>query len=343
MKSFKLSAAVLIMLSLVLFSCVPQRRYLEAKQKKMECEQTSKLYKDQLRKDTIKITEMAAQATKMTKEISALKKDTTLLGNSIRKLTKQYDKIDALNDELLEKQKMRSVQDATEIQNLLTDLQKTKEDLQTKEDALKELEKALNLKKKSLDDLTTQLDAKDSILNAKNQKLIELQNILNRKDSVVKALRDKVNDALLGFKKDGLDVEMKNGKVYVSLQEKLLFQSGRWDIDPKGQKALKNLAKVLEKNPDINIMVEGHTDNLAYKGSGNIEDNWDLSTKRATTIVKFLLKNSKINPKQLTASGHGEFMPVSTNDTKEGRAKNRRTEIILTPKLNELFQIMESN
>jgi len=343
MKSVKYLGTILILSSLILFSCVPQRRYLEAKQKKMECEQTSKLYKDQLRKDTIKIAEMTAQAQKMTKEITALKKDTTLLGNSLRKLTKQYDKIDALNDELLRKQKMRSVQDAAEIQKLLADLQKAKEDLQTKEDALKELEKALNLKKKNLDELTTQLDAKDSILNAKNQKLIELQNILNRKDSITKALRDKVNDALLGFKKDGLDVEMKNGKVYVSLQEKLLFKSGRWDIDPKGQKALKDLAKVLEKNPDISIMVEGHTDNLAYKGFGGIEDNWDLSTKRATTIVKFLLKNSKINPIQLTASGHGEFMPVSTNDTKEGRAKNRRTEIILTPKLDELFQIMESN
>ncbi|MCD6367172.1 MAG: OmpA family protein [Bacteroidales bacterium] len=343
MKSFKFSTTILIVSSLVLFSCVPQRRYLETKQKKMECEQTSKLYKDQLRKDTIKITEMTAQATKMNKEITALKKDTALLGNSLRKLTKQYDKIDALNDELLRKQKMRSVQDAAEIQKLLIDLQKAKEDLQAKEDALKELEKALDLKKKNLDELTTQLDAKDSILNAKNKKLIELQNVLSRKDSAAKALRDKVNEALLGFKKDGLDVEMKNGKVYVSLQEKLLFQSGKWDIDPKGQKALKNLAKVLEKNPDINIVVEGHTDNLAYKGSGNIEDNWDLSTKRATAIVKFLLKHSKINPKQLTASGHGEFMSVDTNDTKEGRAKNRRTEIILTPKLDELFQIMETN
>lgn len=343
MKSVKYSVAIVILSSLILFSCVPQRRYLEAKQKKMECEQSSKFYKEQLRKDTIKITELSAEAIKMTKEITALKKDTTLLGNSLRKLTKQYDKIDAMNDELLKKQKMRSAQDAQEIRSLLADLQKAKEDLQAKEDALKELEKALNLKKKNLDELTTQLDTKDSILNAKNKKLIELQNILSRKDSAAKALRDKVNNALLGFKKDGLDVEMKNGKVYVSLQEKLLFKSGKWDIDPKGQKALKNLAKVLEKNPDINIVVEGHTDNLAYKGSGNIDDNWDLSAKRATSIVKFLLKSSKINPNQLTASGHGEFMPVVTNDTKEGRAKNRRTEIILTPKLDELFKIMESN
>lgn len=342
MNAIKYSLTIFVV-SLILFSCVPQRRYLDVKQKKIDCEQANEQYKEQLRKDTITITEMTARIERMNKEIMSLKKDTALLGNSLRKLTKQYDKINELNDELLRKQKMRSRQDAAEIRQLLADLQKAKEDLQIKEDALKDLEKRLNLKKRNLDELTTQLNEKDSVLNARNRKLIELQNILNKKDSVTKALRDKVNDALLGFKKDGLDVEMKNGKVYVSLQEKLLFKSGRWNIDPKGQKALKDLAQVLEKNPDINIVVEGHTDNLAYKGSGNIEDNWDLSTKRATTIVKFLLNNSKINPVQLTASGHGEFMPVSTNDTKEGRAKNRRTEIILTPKLDELFQIMESN
>lgn len=343
MKTLKFSFFSLLAITFLFFSCVPQRRYLDVKEQKQDCENANKQFKDEIMKDTIKINEMTAQAIKINKEMVALKKDTTLLGSSLRKLTAQYDKIDALNDELLRKQKMRSIQDATEIQQLLADLQKAKEDLQVKEDALKELEKALDLKKKDIDKMTKDLDNKDSILNTKSRKLLELQNILTRKDSAVKALREKVNEALMGFKDQGLNVEMKNGKVYVSLQEKLLFQSGKWDIDPKGQNALKNLAQVLEKNPNINIMVEGHTDNLPYKGSGGIDDNWDLSTKRATSIVKFLLKNSKINPKQLAASGHGEFMPVDNSDTKQGRATNRRTEIILTPKLDELFQIMETN
>jgi len=246
MNAIKYSLTIFVV-SLILFSCVPQRRYLDVKQKKIDCEQANEQYKEQLRKDTITITEMTARIERMNKEIMSLKKDTALLGNSLRKLTKQYDKINELNDELLRKQKMRSRQDAAEIRQLLADLQKAKEDLQIKEDALKDLEKRLNLKKRNLDELTTQLNEKDSVLNARNRKLIELQNILNKKDSVTKALRDKVNDALLGFKKDGLDVEMKNGKVYVSLQEKLLFKSGRWNIDPKGQKALKDLAQVALK------------------------------------------------------------------------------------------------
>ncbi len=346
---FKIS--VLLSVSVItFFSCVPQRKYLDVKDKQMKCENDLKKYKDQLRQDTIEIKELKAKVAKLQKERDGLVRDTTVLNTSLRTLTKQYDKINALNDELLKKQKLRSMQDAEEIRKLLADLQKAKDELQAKEDALKELEKMLNKKKKHLEALkaeidrkNTELTRKDSLLTEKNKKLIELQQILNKKDSVVEALRKTVADALLGFKNQGLDVQIKNGKVYVSLQEKLLFKSGRWDIDPKGKEALKKLAKVLEENPDINIMVVGHTDDVPYKGSGGIDDNWDLSTKRATSVVKYILANSKIDPKRLTAAGHGEFMPVDPAKTKEARAKNRRTEIILTPKLDELFKIMEEN
>jgi chemotaxis protein MotB len=134
---------------------------------------------------------------------------------------------------------------------------------------------------------------------------------------------------------------MKNGKVYVSLEEKLLFKSASWDIDANGRNALKKLGGVLERNPDIQIMIEGHTDNVPYNpGSGQLKDNWDLSVKRATTIVRELVSGSKIDPKRLTASGRSEYMPVDERNTSDARQKNRRTEIVLTPDLSELYELI---
>jgi chemotaxis protein MotB len=140
-----------------------------------------------------------------------------------------------------------------------------------------------------------------------------------------------------------LTVEQKNGKVYVSLDEKLLFKSGKWEVDPNGQNALKKLAAVLEKNEDINVLIEGHTDDVPFGGNGNIADNWDLSAKRATAIVKIILANSKVKPQRLMAAGRGEFMPIDPQKTTEARQKNRRTEIILSPKLDEVLKMLENN
>ena len=156
-------------------------------------------------------------------------------------------------------------------------------------------------------------------------------------------LKEKVAKALKVYEGSGLTVTHKNGKVYVSMEEKLLFQSGKWEVDAKGQKAIKDLASVLEKNTDVNIMIEGNTDDVPYKGNGNVEDNWDLSTKRATAVLKILLSNSKIDPKRVSAVGRGEYQPMDNAKTSEARTKNRRTEIILTPKLDELFKILETN
>ncbi|MFW5781215.1 MAG: OmpA/MotB family protein, partial [Bacteroidota bacterium] len=177
----------------------------------------------------------------------------------------------------------------------------------------------------------------------RNARLLELETILARKDSAVNALRNKVAAALIGFENEGLSVDIKNGKVYVSLEEKLLFPSGSTRIDARGINALKKLARVLEENKDINITIEGHTDDVPVIASAAMKDNWDLSVKRATAVVRILLDNSSIDPKRLTASGRGEYMPLDTGKTSEARQKNRRTEIILTPKLDELFQILESN
>jgi chemotaxis protein MotB len=157
------------------------------------------------------------------------------------------------------------------------------------------------------------------------------------------ALKEKIKSALQGFEGSGLEVYEKNGKVYVSMDEKLLFASGKFNIDDKGKDALRALAKVLEADVEISITVEGHTDNVPYSpaSSSQIRDNWDLSVMRATTVVKTILEYGKINPERLTASGRSQYLPVDESDTKEARAKNRRTEIILTPRLDALFEVLK--
>jgi chemotaxis protein MotB len=182
-----------------------------------------------------------------------------------------------------------------------------------------------------------------SELNKRDEKLKSLQVALARNDSITRAMKNKVSDALLGFQGKGLSVYTKNGKVYVSMEEKLLFESAKWDVGSEGVSALKNLSKVLEKNPDINVMIEGHTDNVPFRGTGQVRDNWDLSVMRATSIVKILMEGSSIDPKRLITAGRSEYLPVDPDNTPAARAKNRRTDIILTPKLDELLQLIGTN
>jgi len=206
------------------------------------------------------------------------------------------------------------------------------------------VERNLAKTKGDYDDLlksfTDQNVSKNALLAEKEARLNELQSILDQKDAEVKALKNKVTNALKGFEEMGLTIYEKNGKVYVSLDEKLLFASGSWDIDNRGKEALTELGKVLANDTNINVVIEGHTDNVPYRGSGNVKDNWDLSVMRATAVVREILKNKDINPQRISASGRSEYVPVDIEDSREARAKNRRTEIILTPKLDELFQII---
>ena len=148
---------------------------------------------------------------------------------------------------------------------------------------------------------------------------------------------------MLNFEGEGLTVEQKGGKVYLSLEEKLLLSSRSWTVESRGRQAIRQMAQVLEKNPDIRIMVEGHTDNVPYNGSGQVKDNWDLSVKRATSIVRIITQSSDVDPSQLIAAGRGEYLPVASNETAKGKARNRRTEIILTPDLSELYDIIDSD
>lgn len=186
-----------------------------------------------------------------------------------------------------------------------------------------------------------EVEKKEQLLQEREKRLRELEGMLRRQDSIVNALNNTVKNALLGFKSDELSVEMKNGKVYVSMSDKLLFRSGSAAVEDKGKEALRKLAEVLAKNGDIDILVEGHTDNVPIK-TPVFRDNWDLSASRATGVVRLLSEDYKVPATRLTASGRGEHFPVAGNDSPEGRAKNRRTDIILTPKLDELFKLIQA-
>ena len=200
--------------------------------------------------------------------------------------------------------------------------------------------------KKSLSEserLNNALKLKAEELEAREKRLAELQGIINKQDSLLNALNDVVKKALLSFNSDEISVEMKNGKVYVSLSDKLLFKSGSAAVEEKGQEAIKKVAEVLNKNPEIDVLIEGHTDNVPIK-TDRYPDNWALSADRALSIVRLLSDDhNKVNPKRLEAAGRGEFYPKASNETAEGRARNRRTEIILTPKLDELYKLIEQN
>ncbi len=191
--------------------------------------------------------------------------------------------------------------------------------------------------------LIKDLEATQANLLAREKRLKEVEDAMARRDDAVRALRDKLQKALLGFNKSGLTVNVKDGKVYVSLTDKLLFASGSIEIDAKGKDALTELAKVLQTQPDINILVEGHTDNMKVTNLGQIKDNWDLSVLRSSAVVRFLTEEQKLDERRVTASGRGEVVPVDKMNTAEARSKNRRIEIILTPKLDELYNLLNED
>jgi chemotaxis protein MotB len=177
-------------------------------------------------------------------------------------------------------------------------------------------------------------------LDKSSQRLSELEALIAAKEASMRKLKETLSNALNGFEGKGLTVEQKNGKVYVSMENKLLFNSGSWAVSSEGEKAVIEVGKVLGDNPEISVLIEGHTDDDAFNASGPIANNWDLSTKRATSIVAILTENAAINKQNLTAAGRGEFSPLAGNDTAEGKAKNRRIEIILTPRLDEIAEML---
>src|SRR5450432_1038050 len=195
--------------------------------------------------------------------------------------------------------------------------------------------------------LSTDAANKQSLLSKSQQELAsqqkrleQLQALMDQQKQAIQGIRKKMSDALVGFDPKDLSVAIKNGKVYVSLQENLLFPSGSAVVNPKGKEALGKLAQVLNINPDITVDIEGHTDSIPIRG--RYQDNWDLSVARASSIVRILTKDYKVDPVRVIASGHSQYDPVQTNSTPEGRALNRRTDIVLSPKLDELYKLLQS-
>ena len=279
--------------------------------------------------------ELEARLASLEKDMGDVKQKISTAQNERDKALEDYNNVSGKYKELQNAQEDLVRGNVKETQKLLAELQAAQENLQKKEDLLRQLEKNLDAKKASLDELTFEMEKK-------NARLAELEKILDGQKKIVSDLKTKVSEALLGFENNGLTVSMKNGKVYVSLDEKLLFKSASWDIDANGKNALKKLAGVLEKNPDIQITIEGHTDNVPYNpGASQLKDNWDLSVKRATTVVRTLLDGSSINATRLTASGRSQYLPVDDRNTSDARQKNRRTEIILTPDLTELYRLID--
>ncbi len=257
--------------------------------------------------------------------LDQLKQDTAQLGDA-RRLGAQ--KLEALNNEY---EQLNAY-----YKNLLNSSGKLNRDLTLQKEQLLAIQDNLERTRKLNDSLSTSLMERE-------RKVKELEQILANKDKAVQDLKSKISNALLNFKENDLTVNVKNGKVYVSLAEQLLFRSGSIEVDAKGVTALGQLGKALKDQKDIHIMVEGHTDDVPIsKKSAYMQDNWDLSVMRATAITKILTREG-VSPKQITASGKGEYSPLTPNTTPENKQKNRRTEIIITPNLDELFKILEAN
>jgi chemotaxis protein MotB len=336
MKKIILTGLISSILSVILTSCVPAKKLDECNAKVVNCETELSNVKKSAQEAEIKLKELQEKFDKVYKEEVALMRDTSLLGTGFRHLTVQYDKLNSTNNELQKQitELLRLAQQSA--QKLTTDLQLSQDQLMKKQEELKLLESMLNKQKTDLETLSNELKNRES-------RVQELESLLKKKDEDAENLKKKLSEALFNFENKGLTITQKNGKVYVSMDESLLFASGKTTVEPKGVDALKNLAKVLEQNIEINVMVEGHTDNQPMKGTGDIKDNWDLSVMRATSVTKIILSGTAIDAKRITAAGRGEFFPIDPANTPEARKKNRRTEIILTPKLDELLKVLDRN
>ena len=316
-------------------SCVSPKVVEEIKlQRQQTFQENQKIKKENTSLSTANI-ELKDKLSRLNSEITQLISDSTTRAASCRQLQSQLDDLNEAYDLLTAKNSQMMSNKAEETKKLLEELQKTREELLKKEDELLTLEQNLSVKQKEL--LNTQNE-----LVEREQKVMELQSIINKKDSLLSALKDRISSALLGFEGDGLTITQKNGKVYISLEEQLLFASGSWQVDARGREALSKLSKALENQQDINVLIEGHTDSIPFGGRGQIKDNWDLSVVRATAIVRILTSSSSIDPERLTAAGKGEFVPIQSNSTSAGRSANRRIEIILTPKLYDLYELLEN-
>ena len=265
-----------------------------------------------------------------------------LLKNNYTQQTKTIEKIKNDLDELNKKYKAQEKSLSLTYDSLRAKKQSL-EKLKTSLELLKEnSESALRVRISENEKLMERISERENQLADKITRVDDLERLISQQKELMQGLKEKLSNALLNYEGKGLSVEAREGKVYVSMENKLLFQSGSWDVETKGKSALASLGEVLSDNPDISILIEGHTDNVPFTGRGSIKGNWDLSTKRATSIVNILLENPEILPQNLTAAGRGEYLPIAPNSTREGRSANRRIEVILSPQLDKITQIINT-
>ena len=315
-------------------SCVSMREYEALQSHYTQASKSLTLAKQELQELREENAELVRQGQAMTMSLSDMTAARQECEATVTSINRAYAALQLRYDTTMEnflQQLTGKNRDLSKVNNMLE--QRTRE-LNEKEQAVKAKEQAMLAQQRELEEQLASMAQSELAMNEE----------LEAKQRELESLRASVQKALVGFADKGLDVKVKDGKVYVSMADKLLFASGSWEVSAQGVQALKSLAKVLEDNPDLNVVVEGHTDNDAYHGSTAVKDNWDLSVMRATAVVKLILNyGTSIDPQRISASGRGEFVPIDTDNTSAARAKNRRTEIILTPKLDELFQIIDNN
>ena len=326
--------SLLILCLFVLSSCITPKVYNELLDK-------HELAKKNLTKNENKILQLKETLDDKEKNIESLnllvqrlRLDSTNLNNELVSIQKKYADLNTTYDLLSSKSSRYMAKKANETKELLNQLEKTQSELFAKEDELNKSTATLEEKERKL--LSSQNE-----LELRSLRVAELEAIINRKDSMVTALKQKISKALIGLEGDGLTIVQRNGKVYISLEEDLLFASGKYEVNQTGKQALDKLSEALSYQKDLEILVEGHTDSIPLSGRGLVKDNWDLSVMRATSVVKRLTSNTNLDPTQLIAAGRSEFVPLLANTTSEGRSKNRRIEMILSPNLDDLFKLLD--
>jgi len=326
--------SLLILCLFVFSSCITPKVYNELLDK-------HELAKKNLTKNEKKILQLKETLDDKEKNIESLnllvqrlRLDSTNLNNELVSFQKKYADLNTTYDLLSSKSSRYMAEKANETKELLNQLEKTQSELFAKEDELNKSTANLQQKERKL--LSSQNE-----LELRSLRVAELEAIINRKDSMVTALKQKISKALIGLEGDGLTIVQRNGKVYISLEEDLLFASGKYEVNQTGKQALDKLSEALSYQKDLEILVEGHTDSIPLSGRGLVKDNWDLSVMRATSVVKRLTSNTNLDPTQLIAAGRSEFVPLLANTTSEGRSKNRRIEMILSPNLDDLFKLLD--
>ena len=324
----------IILVLLILSSCVTPKVYNTLVDEHVTTKNALNLEEKKVIKLAGQLEEITEKLQDLKDQISIFRNDSIQNGNALLALQSKYNNLSTTYDLLVSKNSRYIAEKAKETKQLLEQLEQAQSELFKKEDELNKLSNSLNVKENEL--LKAQKD-----LESRAKRVIELETIINKKDSIVKELKYSISKALTGLEGEGLTVIQKNGKVYISVEEDLLFASGKYEVNSSGILALNKLATVLATEKDLEILIEGHTDSIPLSGRGMIKDNWDLSVMRATSVVKVLTKNPNLNPLQLTAAGRAEFMPIQTNKTIEGRGANRRIEMILTPNLDDLFELLD--